>query len=140
MRYALIAAAVLICLTAPAASQTGNDEVSEQRYCTQSGPFLLRFDETRAAGFFAALPEYEPTSGPGAVAGALSNRTMEGVWTLPNMRGAIRMGFSQDWSSFVAAYAFEGDPENWTSGWMGYLPPAGDPPTFIIDGDRFNCE
>lgn len=140
MRHALIAAAVLICLTAPSASQTGDDGVSEHRYCTQSGPFLLRFDQMKAAGFFAALPEYEPASGPGAVAGSLSSRTLEGVWTLPDKRGSIRMGFSRDWSSFVAAYALEEDPENWISGWMGYLPPAGDPPTFIIDGDRFYCE
>lgn len=101
---------------------------------------MIRFDKGSAAGFFAALPEYEPTNTPGAMAGDLSNQTLHGVWVLTNKRGFIRIEFSEDWSSFIAAYALEGDAENWRSGWMGYLPPAGDPPTFIIDSDRFYCE
>lgn len=145
MKYALIAAATLICTVTPISSQANTAGVSEQRYCTQSGAFLLRFHKNNIAGIFAALPESATAGGgtadrPGAVAGALSNQTVEGVWTQQDKRGSIRMGFSQDWSSFVAAYAYEDDPENWISGWMGYLPPAGDPSSFIIDGERFDCE
>ena len=123
--------------------QTDFSGAMEQRYCTQSGPLMIRFDRNRAAGFFAALPEPAGAArdrAPGAMAGVLANRTLEGVWTRIDKRGAIRMGFSEDWSSFVAAYSLEDDPENWLSGWMGYLPPAGDPPDFVIDGDSYHCD
>lgn len=149
---AALLGAALALLALPAAAQadieTGAGSVMEQRYCTQSGPFMMRFQRNRAAGFFAALPEAagagpesaQPQNAPGAIAGVLVNRTLEGVWTQTDRRGFVRMGFSDDWSSFVAAYALEDAPETWRSGWMGYLPPAGDPPTFVIDGDRYHCE
>ena len=143
--------ACLTFLTAPAAAQQAafpGEAVAEQRYCTQFGPFMIRFDRDRAAGFFAALPpapEPETTGAqaeraPGAVVGVLVNRTLEGAWLQTDKRGFLRMGFSDDWSSFIAAYALDGDPDTWRSGWMGYLPPAGDPPTFAIDGDQYHCD
>ena len=156
MRHALIAASALADLvvngTVLAAAQdpTSGGGV-EQRYCTPSGPFLIRFEEDRAAGIFADLPprgaEPPPTLArkekaprvPGAMAGALSDRALEGTWTLAERRGAIRMTFSEDWSSFTAAYTVETAPEEWTGGWTGYLPPAGDPDDFVIDGERHHC-
>lgn len=150
MKHALTLWACLTLLTAPAAAQQAaqGDFIAEQRYCTQSGPFMIRFDRDRAAGFFAALPaapEAETAGArseraPGAIVGVLVNRTLEGAWLQTDKRGVLRMGFSDDWSSFIAAYALEDDPETWRSGWMGYLPPAGDPPTFAIDGDRYHCD
>ena len=151
MNHALTLWACLTLLTAPAAAQQAalpGEAVAEQRYCTQSGPFMIRFDRDRAAGFFAALPPpQEPEApgaqaerAPGAVVGVLFNRTLEGAWLQTDRRGVLRMGFSDDWSSFIAAYALEDDPETWRSGWMGYLPPAGDPPTFAIDGDQYHCD
>lgn len=146
MTAAAALASAALFWTAPAAAQTSLSAdftgAMEQRYCTQSGPLMIRFERNRAAGFFAALPDPagEAYDGvPGAMAGVLANRTLEGVWTQTDKRGAIRMGFSEDWSSFVAAYALEDDPDIWLSGWMGYLPPAGDPPDFVIDGDLYHC-
>jgi len=122
-------------------------DAAEQRYCTQSGPFMIRFENGRAAGIFAALPlpggagsGLRTGPGPGAMAGVVASRTLEGVWTLSDRRGLIRIGFSEDWSSFIAAYAVEADPSEWAGGWMGYLPPAGDPADFVIDGERYHCE
>lgn len=131
---AALTAISLWAVFAPALSASAE----ERRYCTQTGPFLLRFETAHAAGFFKALPKNG--GGPGAVAGAMPGRTLTGDWMTPDARGALRMGFSEDWSSFVAAYAPEADPENWRTGWMGYLPPAGDPPTFVIDGETFHCD
>ena len=157
MTHALIARSalaglVLVAGAARAAQTPDRGGVVEQRYCTGSGPFLLRFEATRAAGIFADLPqrgaEPPPTLArqdkaprvPGAMAGALSGRRLEGAWTSAERRGTIRIRFSEDWSSFTAAYAFESAPDEWTGGWTGYLPPAGDPDDFVIDGERHHCD
>ncbi len=121
---------VLFAMTLSAAAQS-----AERYYCTQYGPFFLRFDGDKAAGFFAVLKNDDL----GAVVGVLDGYELSGNWIETGGKGPIRMTFSEDWSSFEAEYAVAPDTENWISGWTGYLPPAGDPAVFDIDGESFRC-
>lgn len=136
---AIIIASYLIgaFFTLPALAQNSSemDPGIERHYCTQKGPFFLRFDPDKAAGVFAIIPNNDL----GAVVGALTDRTLTGEWIETDSKGAIRMVFSEDWSSFEAAYTIAPDGENWQEGWTGYMPPAGDPPSFDIAGETFLC-
>ena len=136
MRMIFIAlSAFSALLSLPAAAQKNFDPGVERHYCTQHGPFLLRFDPEKAAGIFSILANNDL----GAVVGALEEQTLTGEWIETDSKGAIRMVFSEDWSSFEAAYTIAPDGENWIEGWTGYLPPAGDPPSFEIAGETFLC-
>ena len=138
MRAIIIASIMMGAFLALPATAQNSDELDagiERHYCTQKGPFFLRFDPAKAAGVFAILANNDL----GAVVGALEERTLTGEWIETDSKGAIRMAFSEDWSSFEAAYTIAPDGENWREGWTGYMPPAGDPTSFDIDGETFLC-
>ncbi len=139
MRAIIIAYFILSAFLMLPATAQDSDEMDvgvERNYCTQQGPFFLRFDPDKAAGVFAILPNNDL----GAVVGALADRTLTGEWIeTDDSKGAIRIVFSEDWSSFEAAYTIAPDNDNWREGWTGYLPPAGDPSSFDIGGETFLC-
>ena len=140
MRAINIALSIMcIALTAAAPQSVwAQDEAGgavERHYCTQFGPFFLRFDPDKAAGVFSILPNDDL----GAMVGVLEDRTLTGSWIENDSKGAIRLVFSEDWSSFEAGYTVAPDQENWREGWTGYLPPAGDPPSFDIADETFLC-
>lgn len=107
----------------------------ERRYCTQQGPFFLRFDPDKAAGVYAILQN----DSLGVVVGSLDAFQFVGTWYEMDKTGPIKLEFSEDWSSFEATYAVAPDKVPWQTGWTGYLPPAGHPVTFEIGGETFRC-
>ena len=127
--------ALLLLIAAPAAAQDKPPAFVERYYCTTAGPFFLRFTEDKAAGVFSVLANGRL----GAVAGAMDGHAFSGEWMDTDRRGGMRLSFSEDWSSFETAYSVAPDHHNWLSGWTGYMPPAGDRPTFVIDGETFRC-
>jgi hypothetical protein len=108
---------------------------SERHYCTQYGPFFIRFDAEKAAGVFAIL-----TNGDlGSMVGALEGNTMAGEWIEVDSRGAIRLFFSDDWNRFDATYNLTDDRQTWHGDWTGHVRPEGEA-RFIRDGIEFRCE
>ena len=109
---------------------------TERHYCTQYGPFFIRFDEDKAAGVFAIL-----TNGDlGSMVGALEGRRLEGEWVEVDSGGAIRIEFSEDWSTFEAEYNLAPEPETWHGDWRGHLRPTDDTASFVRDGVEFRCQ
>ena len=140
MRTIIVALTAIMFVSSPVNGQksdsaSSNVEAIERLYCTQFGPFFLRFDPDKAAGVFAI----NPNNDLGAVVGAIEDRTLTGEWIEVDSKGAIRIAFSEDWSSFEAAYTVGVDSTEWLEGWFGYLPPAGDPDEFEIAGETFHC-
>jgi hypothetical protein len=110
--------------------------ISEERYyCTQYGPFFIRFDADKAAGVFAIFNNGDL----GSMVGVLKGHSLEGEWIEATSRGVIRMTFSEDWSKFDAQYNVATNPEKWYSNWKGHLRPAHDVTTFTKDGIEFRC-
>jgi hypothetical protein len=132
MRFLI--ALTLLFGTALAQDDDAQDSI-ERRYCTQQGPFILRFDPDKAAGIYAILANDHL----GVTVGSLDGFIFEGTWYELDTTGPIRLEFSDDWSSFEATYATAPDKEPWRTGWTGYLPPAGHPVTFEIGGETFRC-
>lgn len=108
----------------------------ERYYCTQFGPFFIRFDDDKAAGVFAILPNDDL----GAIVGALSGRELNGEWIETDNRGEIRLQFSDDWRVFDAEYNIHTEPGNWRSNWAGRLRPANEPASFTHEGVLYRCE
>lgn len=135
MRFFVLAFSTVVCFSGVSLAQDATADSVERFYCTQYGPFFLRFDPDKAAGVFAILPNNDL----GAMVGALDGQTLAGEWIEVDSRGAIRMEFSEDWSSFTAAYSVAPSLDSWEEGWAGYLPPVGDPDSFVIDGQTFRC-
>jgi len=108
---------------------------TERHYCTEYGPFFIRFDTDKAAGVFAIL-----TNGDlGSMVGALVGRRIEGKWTEVDSGGDIRLEFSEDWSSFEAEYNLTAAPETWHGDWRGQLRPSDDASSFVRDGVEYRC-
>ena len=139
LRWATFSLATMACLL-PLMAQESEQAVretnsAERRYCTQYGPFFVRFDPDKAAGVFAIL-----TNGDlGSMVGRLEGRSLEGIWVENDSRGEIRMRFSDDWSSFEAEYNVETVPEKWYGDWTGRLPPGDDATEFEHEGTTFRC-
>lgn len=123
--------APLFALAQDAAPATG--EV--RAYCTQFGPFHLYFDQNNVAGVYRIIPNQHI----GAVIGNLHALQFSGDWIENEGKGAIRIDFSEDWSSFSAEYSIAPNLDEWHDGWTGYLPPVGDHASFTIDGETFLC-
>ncbi len=133
-----IGAALAALLSAPAVAKdvhATNETPVERFYCTQFGPFFLRFDPDKAAGVFAILRNKDL----GSVVGALSGRTLEGEWAEVDSRGEIRIAFSDDWATFDAEYTIHHTPDEWRGGWTGRLAPDARPHSFDADGQTFYC-
>ena len=132
-----IAAASIVSIAPGASAIEGSDQefAIERQYCTQFGPFFLRFDPDKAAGVFAILTNNDL----GSVVGAVDGRQFVGVWTEVDSHGEIRIAFSDDWSRFDAEYALHSSPEQWRGGWVGRLAPEGRPARFEADGQTFYC-
>jgi len=116
-------------------AQTAEIAAIERTYCTQYGPFFIRFDSDNAAGVFALPADHDL----GVMIGLLHKQTFAGKWIKIDESGAIHLVFSEDWSSFEAAEDAAPNEDGWTAGWAGYMPPAGDPAQFVIDGETFVC-
>jgi hypothetical protein len=106
----------------------------ERRYCTQFGPFFVRFDPDKAAGVFAI----HMNGDLGSMVGTLDGHELEGIWVENDSRGRIRMSFSGDWSTFEAEYSVESEPESWRGGWLGRLP-RDDVEEFEHEGLTYRC-
>ncbi len=132
---AIILAACTISTSALANNATQNEGSVERRYCTQFGPFILRFDPDKAAGIFAILPNNDL----GSIVGALNERELTGEWIEVDSRGEIRIQFADDWSSFSAEYNVASNPENWHSGWIGNIAPEATTTKFTVDDMTFYC-
>ncbi len=107
----------------------------ERRYCTQYGPFILRFDPEKAAGIFAILRNNDL----GSIVGALNEHQLEGNWIEVDSHGQIRMSFTDDWSSFTAQYNVASNPDRWNGGWIGHIAPSPETTEFDVDDVTFYC-
>lgn len=126
---------LVLSLTTVTATADEPPTTVERYYCTQYGPFFIRFDPDKAAGVFAIL-----TNGDlGSMVGVLSDHSLEGEWIEVDSRGEIRMTFSEDWSEFEAEYNVAANPEKWYSDWNGHLRPEDGAETFEKDGTEFRC-
>ncbi len=112
-----------------------NDGSIERYYCTQYGPFFIRFDPDKAAGVFAILSNDDL----GSMVGRLEGRRIDGTWEEVDSRGRIRLTFSEDWSRFDAEYTVAGNPLEWHGEWTGYLRNDPDVQEFTRDGEAFRC-
>lgn len=130
----LTAAAIPISL-ANAAEPASNSTSVERRYCTEFGPFFIRFDPDKAAGVFAI----NGNNDLGAIVGALNGNQFEGEWMEVDSHGQIRITFADDWSSFDAEYNVARSPDRWRSGWTGHLPQNEAVVSFDVDGVTFDC-
>jgi len=108
----------------------------ERHYCTQFGPFYLRFDDEKAAGIFNIFMNNDM----GSVVGKLVGNKIIGNWIEVDSSGRIQLEFSDDWSSFDASYSVGEASEDWRTGWHGVLRPAGRPKTFVVDTVTYHCE
>jgi len=121
----------LMCLPAPLAASD-----AERHYCTQYGPFYLRFDPEKAAGVFTIFANGDM----GSVVGTLDDQTLTGEWIEVDNRGPIRIEFSPDWTKFDAFYALAAAPDTWHGDWRGHLRPQEDTVSFERDGRTFQCK
>ncbi len=139
LRLSLVLLSLVVALggshAAPGASPDSTAPSVERRYCTQFGPFFVRFDLDKAAGVFAIRANHDL----GAMVGTLSNHQLDGAWMENDSRGRIRMTFSDDWSSFEAEYSLDSEPESWRGGWRGVLPANGEPTELARDGTTYDC-
>lgn len=117
------------------ASDTQINKSVERYYCTQFGPFSLRFDSDKAAGVFAIFANGDL----GSIVGHLRDHHLEGEWIEVDSRGKIKIDFSDDWSSFKAAYNVAPATGNWRTGWYGRLRPESKPSEFTVDGQTYKC-
>lgn len=131
----ILTVAIIFVSPVSAASPVSNDESIERRYCTEFGPFFIRFDPDKAAGVFAI----NGNNDLGAIVGALNGRQLEGEWMEVDSHGQIRINFADDWSSFDAEYNVASSPDRWRSGWTGHLPENEAVISFDIDGVTFDC-
>lgn len=131
----LISIAILTAAALGASGASASEASPELRYCTQYGPFFIKFDHEKAAGVFAIL-----TNGDmGSMVGRLNGQTLEGEWIEVDSGGQIRIEFAEDRSSFEATYNTRNNPEKWHSNWTGRLPDDPDAETFTADGVLFRC-
>ena len=122
--------------TARQADASAADGVAiERRYCTQFGPFWVRFDPDKAAGVFAI----HANGDLGSMVGVLEGDRLTGIWVENDSRGQIRMSFSPDRSTFEAEYNVESEPDEWYRGWLGRLQPEACPAQFDHDGKTYLC-
>ncbi|MHA7872719.1 MAG: hypothetical protein ACX939_10245 [Hyphococcus sp.] len=135
LRTLALSAAMTLPLFAQPTSANDATTSVERRYCTQYGPFFIRFDPDKAAGVFAILTNNDL----GSIVGALDGHRLEGEWIEVDSRGAIRIAFSDDWSRFDAEYNVAGAPDRWYGDWTGRLPENGDVDSFIDEGTTFRC-
>ncbi len=131
----ILTAAIIFVLPASAANPVSNDESVERRYCTEFGPFFIRFDPDKAAGVFAI----NANNDLGSIIGILNGHQLEGEWMEVDSRGQIRIAFAEDWSRFDAEYNIAGSPDRWRSGWTGRLPENETVVSFDVDGVTFDC-
>ncbi len=124
-----------IAALAMASTETTAAAPVEKRYCTQFGPFYLRFDPDKAAGFFVI----EQNGDLGAVVGVVDDRQFSGEWIEVDSRGRIRIAFSEDWKQFEAEYDLSYAPDQWRSGWVGHLAPDTQTSEMTVDGVQFIC-
>lgn len=137
MKACLLSAIFLLTLTSHANSaQYDATDPIERYYCTQYGPFFIRFDDHQAAGVFAILRNDDL----GSIVGTLSNFELRGKWIENDNRGDIRLKFSEDWLSFDAEYTLEAEPDNWLGNWSGRIRPSRQADTFEHDGVQFRCK
>ncbi len=129
---AIIAAAIALALIPSARAET---TAIERHYCTQFGPFFMRFDPDKAAGVFTI----HQNNDLGSVVGSLDERVFDGVWTEIDSRGEIRMTFSEDWAQFNAEYSVHDTPGEWRGGWVGRLAPDSRPQAFKAGDQTFYC-
>ncbi len=132
---ALILATSIIPTSLMAAPPTQSETSKERRYCTQFGPFILRFDPDKAAGIFAILPNNDL----GSIVGALDGFQLEGEWIEIDSRGQIRITFSEDWNSFNAEYNVASNLDHWNGGWVGQIAPDATTTQFTKDDLTFYC-
>ncbi len=135
VRITLLAAAIALPLSVLPAHAAGETESIERSYCTQFGPFFIRFDPDKAAGVFAILQNNDL----GSMVGALDGHRLEGEWIEVDSRGEIRITFADDWSSFEAEYNVAAAPDRWYDGWTGRLPENDAVDSFDVDGTTFRC-
>jgi|GEM_PF-5797374 len=127
-----------LCANLPVeAAETGGDGPPqiERYYCTQFGPFFIRFDDDKAAGVFAILPNDDL----GSVVGELSGHKFKGEWIETDNRGEIILHFSDDWLYFDAEYTVQADPENWLGAWSGRIRPDNAPASFEYKSVQYRC-
>lgn len=132
---AILTAAAIFISPAKAAEPASNSVSVERRYCTEFGPFFIRFDPDKAAGVFAI----NGNNDLGSIVGVLNDRQLEGEWMEVDSHGQIRIAFADDWSSFDAEYSVASSPERWRSGWSGHLPENETVVSFEVDGVTFDC-
>lgn len=115
-------------------------------YCTQDGPLLMRFGDNgeHAAGLLTRLSDGSFT----VFIGAEADGVFSGDWRTAQGQGRIELVFSEDYSTFegrligeraanedeIAEASAEG-----VKPLRGFLPPAGDPANFRIEGERYRC-
>ena len=107
----------------------------ERHYCTQYGPFFIRFDPDKAAGVFTI----HNNGDLGSIVGRLDGLTLDGEWIEVDSRGEIRLEFTSDWSRFEARYNVAGNPETWHGNWTGILRPADAPATIEVNETEYRC-
>ena len=112
---ALLSFCVLGAVSPVTASQDATRPSVERHYCTQHGPFFIRFDDAKAAGVFAILSNGDL----GSMVGQLNGTTLEGDWFEVGSRGRIVIEFSSDFTRFEAEYNVADAPETWYRGWLG---------------------
>lgn len=135
IRSILLAAAIAAPLLAPSTHAAEEAPSVERRYCTQYGPFFIRFDPDKAAGVFAILQNNDL----GSMVGALNGHRLEGEWAEVDSRGDIRIHFSEDWSSFEAEFNVAAAPDRWYADWAGRLPENSGVESFEVDGTTYRC-
>ena len=108
----------------------------ERHYCTQFGPFYLRFDDEKAAGVFNIFMNNDM----GSMVGRLDGNKVIGNWIEVESSGRIQLEFSDDWSSFEAAYVVGEVSEDWRTGWRGILRPPDNPKTFAVGTVAYHCK
>lgn len=123
-----------------AAAMVGNaradQEATERYYCTQYGPFFLRFDDDKLAGVFAILSNGDL----GAVVGTLDGNVMTGRWYENDSAGDIVIRFTPDRGAFEAEYRIDGAPADWYREWRGVLRYADGGARFKLGDTDFRCE
>ena len=142
MRNAIFSLVALCILAAPYTLAQTADETTqlspipvERYYCTQYGPFFFRHDGDKMAGVFAILTNRDL----GAVVGTIEERSFSGRWFEVDSAGDIKIEFSNDWTSFDAAYAIDGEPNAWRRGWVGRLRSGDSPTSFEEGGVTYRC-